>query len=180
MNVHIRQERPEDYEAVSRLIKDAFKSEQMSDHQEHYLVSRLRQSEVFIPELSLVATQDNGLIVGHILLTQVGIETSSGTVPSLGVAPLSVLRRFQRQGIGGMLLRIAHIRALHLGYESSVLLGHKDYYPRFGYRKASDFGIRFPFDVPDEYCMVKELRPGALSGVQGLVRYSPLFFEGME
>ena len=87
----------------------------------------------------------------------------------------SELPEFQKQGIGGELLREAHKRASQLGYSSAVLLGHKDYYPRFGYKKASDFNIEFPFDVPEEYCMAIELFPGALDGVQGIVHYSDPF-----
>lgn len=113
--------------------------------------------------------------MGHILLTKVAIVSGNESVISLAVAPLSVLPEFQKQGIGGELLREAHKRASQLGYSSAVLLGHKDYYPRFGYKKASDFNIEFPFDVPEEYCMAIELFPGALDGVQGIVHYSDPF-----
>lgn len=62
-----------------------------------------------------------------------------------------------------------------MGYGSAVLLGHKDYYPRFGYRKAIDYGITFPFDAPQECCMVIELLPDGLSGVTGTVHYPECF-----
>ena len=71
----------------------------------------------------------------------------------------------------------AHQKAAALGYGTAVLLGHPDYYPRFGYRKAMDFGIEFPFDVPPEFCMVLELRPHALRGISGTIRYPDAFFE---
>ena len=76
-----------------------------------------------------------------------------------------------------MLLKEAHKRAAALGYGTAVLLGHKDYYPRFGYRKATDYGITFPFDVPSEYCQVIELIPDALKSIKGIVRYPAVFFE---
>ncbi|WP_303008967.1 GNAT family N-acetyltransferase [Coprobacter fastidiosus] len=113
--------------------------------------------------------------MGHILLTKVAIVSGNESVISLAVAPLSVLPEFQKQGIGGILLREAHSRASRLGYDSAVLLGHKDYYTRFGYKKASDFNIEFLFDVPEECCMAIELFPGALDGVQGIVHYSDPF-----
>lgn len=81
----------------------------------------------------------------------------------------------QEQHLGGLLIEEAHKAARAMGYGSAVLLGHKDYYPRFGYRKAIDHGIRFPFDAPQECCMVIELLPDALSGVTGTVRYPECF-----
>lgn len=76
-----------------------------------------------------------------------------------------------------MLLMEAHKRAAALGYGTAVLLGHKDYYPRFGYREAIKHGIEFPFDVPSEYCQVIELIPDTLHSVNGIVRYPSDFFE---
>ena len=88
-----------------------------------------------------------------------------------------VLPEYQNNGIGGMLLREAHGRAAALGYGTAVLLGHKDYYPRFGYCEAAAHGIKFPFNVPFEYCQVIELIPGALKCVNGMVHYPAIFFE---
>ena len=105
------------------------------------------------------------------------IVSESEVHTSLAVAPLAVLPEYQNRGIGGMLLKEAHKRAAALGYGTAVLLGHKDYYPRFGYRKAEDYGIKFPFDVPSEYCQVIELIPNALEGINGIVRYPAVFFE---
>ena len=83
---------------------------------------------------------------------------------------------FQRHGIGAALIEEAHKRAAELNYETVLVLGHKDYYPRFGYKKAEDFGITFPFEVPPEFCMVKELTPGAASRAAGQVKYPKAFF----
>ena len=176
MEFKIRQEQEKDYKAVSELIELAFRNMEESDHREHYLVDRLRESDAFVPELSLVAEAD-GEIIGHILMTKVEIVSDDKTVTSLGLAPVSVLPKYQGKGIGGALIRAAHERAAELGYGSAVLLGHKDYYPRFGYKKAIDFGIGFPFDVPAEYCMATELLPGGLKEVHGMVKYSKPFME---
>lgn len=81
------------------------------------------------------------------------------------------------RGIGGLLLREAHRIASELGFGAALLPGYKDYYPRFGYKKASDFGIRFPFDAPGECCMAVGLRAGKLEGVRGMVRYPAAFYE---
>ena len=75
------------------------------------------------------------------------------------------------------MIKEAHNRAVAAGYHSVVLLGHKDYYPRFGYKKAIDYDIRFPFDVPPEFCMVKELVTNSLKEVHGVVQYAPEFTE---
>ena len=177
MVIEIRQEGNAELHAICNLIETAFADMRESDHQEHLLVDRLHKSDTYIPELSLVAKTDNGKIVGYILLTKVDIVSESGAQTSLAVAPLAVLPEYQNRGIGGMLLKEAHKRAVALGYETAVLLGHKDYYPRFGYRKAIEYGIEFPFDVPSEYCQVIELIPDALKSVNGIVRYPAVFFE---
>ena len=177
MNINIRQEQSGDSPIIYSLIERTFAEVQESDHREQFLVERLHKSNTFVPQLSLVAETEDKEIVGYILLTEVEIASEDRVAISLGVAPLAVLPEFQRQGIGGLLLQEAHQRATILGYGSAVLLGHKDYYPRFGYRKTIDFGIKFPFDVPAECCMVIELRPNALAKVCGTVRYPDAFFE---
>lgn len=176
MKIEIRQEKKEDYPAVFELITKAFEKEEISDHQEQYLVERLRKSNAFIPELSLVAIS-KGQIVGHILLTKIQIKNDSETFESLALAPVSVLPEFQNKGIGGKLIREAHILAKNLGFGSIVLLGHADYYPKFGYQKAENFGIKLSFDVPSEFCMAIELYPKALESVSGTVEYTVEFLQ---
>lgn len=140
-------------------------------------MEKLHKSDTYIPELSLVAKTDQEDIVGYILLTKVEIVSESEVHTSLAVAPLAVLPEYQNRGIGGMLLKEAHKRTAALGYGTAVLLGHKDYYLRFGYRKAADYGITFPFDVPSGYCQVIELIPDTLKSIKGIVRYPAVFFE---
>lgn len=177
MNIAIQQEREGDLPAIRNVIERAFEPVQESDHQEHLLVDKLHVSDTFIPELSLVAKTDRGIIAGYILLTKVEIVSGNRIITSLAVAPLAVLPEYQNNGIGGLLLTSAHKRAADLGYGTAVLLGHKDYYPRFGYKEATKHSIKFPFDVPSEYCQVIELQPGALKDVTGTVRYPSVFFE---
>lgn len=174
-NITIRQERQGDLPVILDLVEKAFANVAESDHQEQHLVERLHDSDTFIPELSLVAVNSEGVIVGYILLTKVKIVSENSTTVSLAVAPLAVHPTYQNNRIGGMLIEVAHEIAKTMGYGSAVLLGHKDYYPRFGYRKAIDYGIRFPFYAPQECCMVIELLPDALSGVTGTVHYPECF-----
>lgn len=171
----IRQETPADFDQVSRLIEQAFKRDPDSDHTEQLLVENLRNSPAFIPELSLVAEKE-GIIAGHILLSRVWIKSGKQSFESLALAPVSVSPAFQNQGIGGKLILESHERARKLGYSSVVVLGHADYYPRFGYERAAAYKIKLPFDVPEENCMVLALTKGGLDNISGLVEYPPEFY----
>jgi predicted N-acetyltransferase YhbS len=175
LNIHIRRETEKDHPEVFNVIEKAFRELEHTDHREQFLVERLRKSAAFIPELSLVAVHDNR-IVGFILLTKIKISNEAAAFDSLAVAPVAVLPEYQHKGIGGLLLKEAHCRAAALGFGSAVLLGHAGYYPRFGYREAASFGIRFPFEVPSENCMAIELRDQGLQGVSGSVDYPAEFF----
>ena len=176
LNVSIRQEERTDAEAVFNLIEKAFEKELHSDQKEQFLVERLHQSNDFIPELSLVATRDDK-VVGYILLSKILIESDTQTNQSLAMAPVAVLPEYQGQKMGAQLIEETHLRAKSLGYDSIILLGHEHYYPRFGYKLASNFNITLPFDVPDENCMAIELIKGALEQVSGTVVYPNEFYE---
>lgn len=175
MDVNIRTEAEKDFKVVFELVKNAFKNEEYSDHQEHYLVERLRDSDAFVPELSLVA-EINKEIVGYILLTKIKIiDVNVNSYDSLALAPVAVLPKFQSKGIGRKLIEMAHKKAKDLGFSSVILLGHENYYPRFGYKQAKEFGIKLPFDVPDANCMVIELMENGLQNVEGTVKYPKEF-----
>ncbi len=172
MEVIIRKENKKDYVTVYNLVKSAFEVAEITDHNEHNLVKKLRKSDAFIPELSLVAEVD-GKIVGHIMFTKIKV---AGEI-LLALAPLAILPQYQGKGIGGMLTMEGHKIATDLGYRGVVVLGHPDYYPRFGYMTASTFGIKAPFEVPDEVLMALEMYHGSLVGFSGVVEYAKEFFE---
>lgn len=176
LNPLIRQENRDDHEEVFQLVEEAFAADPFGDHREQYLVDRLRKSSHFIAELSLVAVTDEK-IIGYILLTQAGIEVDESIHPTLALAPIAVHPDYQNQGIGKRLINYAHAKAYVLGYESIVLIGHQDYYPKFGYQLAQKFGVRFPFKVPEANSFVLELKKGALQGIRGEVVYAREFFE---
>ncbi|MEK4743493.1 MULTISPECIES: GNAT family N-acetyltransferase [unclassified Bacillus (in: firmicutes)] len=173
--VTIRQEQQNDYSKTEEVVKEAFLNEEFSDKTEHELVSRIRECDGFVPELSIVAVDEE--IVGHIMLSKITIEQDGATVDSLALAPVSVAPSHQKKGIGGKLIVATLEKAKELGYESVVVLGHPEYYPKFGFKKASDWNIKAPFEVPDEVFMVMELRENALQGVEGIVQYSSAFAE---
>ena len=172
----IWQEQPKDHRIVAQIISAAFENVSESDHSESGLVERLRKSDAFIPKLSLVA-ELNGEIVGHILLTKIKIKNDIETFDSLALAPVSVEPEYQHKGIGGQLILESHKIAKKLGYPSIILVGHEKYYPKFGYKKASAFNIKIPFQAPDENCMAIELIKDGLKNVSGTVEYSRAFYE---
>lgn len=171
----IRQEEPKDYLQVANVIDAAFRDVPESDQSEVGLVTRLRKSSGYVPELSLVAEVDGG-IEGHILFSKVRINGEGESHEALALAPVSVHPRSQGKGIGSNLIQEGHKIAAKLGYQSVVLLGHADYYPRFGYQKAADHQITFPFEAPDEACMVLDLSGEGLNKVSGEVTYPAVFF----
>jgi len=167
----IHPEKPEDYAAVYEVNRLAFGREV-----EGRLVEALRQSPDHFPELSLVAVVA-GRVVGHILFSAIAIEVPGTRIPALGLAPLAVRPEFQKKGIGSELVRYGLEQCRRLGHKIVVVIGHPDYYPRFGFSSARAEGLEVPFPVPDEAFMALELVPGALSGISGMVRYSPAFDE---
>ncbi len=169
--ITIRQEDKKDYQKVFQLTEEAFRDIEYSDHQEQFLVGKLRGSDAFIPQLSLVAEDENGTIAGHILFTKIEITNEKESFDSLALAPVSVKPEFQNQGIGAKLILEGHHIAKGLGYESVILIGHEKYYPRFGYKKTSNFGISFPFDIPEENGMAVELVKDGLKDKKGVVKY---------
>lgn len=176
MEITIRQEQLSDHEIVFQLIAAAFRGEIYSDKKEQFLVARLRNTEGFIPDLSLVAEVE-GRIAAYILLTAIKIVSAYEVIPSLALAPVAVLPLFQGKGLGAALIKKAHAIARGLGYQSVIVLGHEKYYPKFGYQPLHHFNLSLPFEAPPENCMAIELVPGALRGLDGKIIYPAAFFE---
>jgi putative acetyltransferase len=141
------------------------------------LVDALRESaRRGTPEyLSLVAVID-GRVVGHILFTPVVIEPPAERRIA-GLAPMAVRPEHQRSGIGSQLIRAGLEECRRSGYSAVVVLGHPEYYPRFGFVPAHAFGLTCEFPSPPEAFMAMELEPEALGAIRGLVRYLPQFTE---
>jgi putative acetyltransferase len=170
--VTIRPEAAGDHDAVRRVHRDAFGQDEEAD-----LVDALRRSEAFLPELSLVAVQD-AEVVGHVLFTRIAIRGEARAHPALALAPMAVLGAHQRRGVGSALIEHGLEEALRLGHHVVIVVGHPDYYPRFGFLPARPLGIRAPFPVRDEAFMVLPLEPGALAEIEGQVEYPPEFAGG--
>jgi len=166
----IRPETLEDAAAIRNVNEEAFGSSIEAD-----LVEKLRCRQAFM--LSLVAN-DEDKVIGHILFSLVTIESRNTSFSALGLGPMAVLPSHQGKGIGSQLVRVGLQECERLGHEVVAVLGHPDYYPRFGFVPASTYGIKCEYDVPDEAFMVLELRKGILSGRSGTVKYQPEFNEG--
>ena len=175
--IKIRKENSFDHKLVVELTEKAFEKLEISDHNEGKLVEKLRKASTFIPELSLVA-ELNGEVVGHILFTPIIVNNGHQKFESLVLAPVSVLPEFQNKEIGGQLIRAGHQKAKELGFQSVILIGHPEYYPRFGYKTASGWGLKVAMELPsDDVFMAVELTENALSGVSGMVVFPPEFGE---
>ncbi|MBW3586988.1 MAG: N-acetyltransferase [Cyanobacteria bacterium 0813] len=163
----IRSEKLEDLEAVRNVNIAAFGRENEAN-----LVDGLRGSA---STFSFVAVQSH-CIVGHLFFSLVAVEGKcSRNVSILGLAPVAVLPKYQRQGIGTLLIRQGLKECARSGFHAVVVLGHPDFYPRFGFIPASRKGLGCEYDVPDEAFMVLELESGSLQDCSGTVKYRSEF-----
>jgi putative acetyltransferase len=167
MAITLREEQPADRAAIFDVVQRAFEQEA-----EARLVDRLRDAGYV--RLSLVADMD-GQIVGHILYSELPIVGASGTTHALALAPMAVVPERQSQGIGSALIRRSLELCRERGQRIVVVLGHKHYYPRFGFSPELALPLESPY--AGESFMALELVPGALAGVQGKVQYAPPFEE---
>lgn len=164
----IREETAEDIPIIFEINAAAF-----GRPEEALLVDRLRAKKAII--LSLVAVQENRL-VGHALFSPVLIHRENGVViVAAGLGPIAVLPENQDQGIGGALIKRGIDLCRGVRYRAMIVLGHPNYYPRFGFQAARQFGITCTYDVPDDAFMVLPLEKGALEGISGVASYHPEF-----
>ena len=171
----IRPEKPTEYETVNKLIYEAFAEmhgiETGKFMMKHFVEER--QKETFVPELSLVAVQKNGTVVGEVALHETGIETKSGKIMQLVLAQSAVLLEYRNQGIMRMLVEHALNKAKEMGYGAVFLGGNPNLYARFGFEPSSRYGIyhKDRDKWGDEGFMVCLLKSGALDGVTGTTSY---------
>lgn len=168
----IRQEIPEDIRAIHALNEQAF-----GQPQEANIIDKLRNNYEGL--LSLVAIEMEK-IVGHILYSPATIEGKQGVVKGMGLAPMAVLPEMQRQGIGTQLVKngIEYLRKMQCPF--IIVLGHPEYYPRFGFELASRYGIKSQWKgVPNEAFMILWLDISMMNHVSGVAKYRDEFNEAM-
>lgn len=166
--MRIRVEGPDDLTAVAQVHRAAF-----GRPAEAALVDRLRADGDAVVSLVAEAAAE---VIGHILFSPVRLDPAPPTPPAwLGLAPMAVLPAHQRRGTGAALVRAGLEAARAGGATAVVVLGHPEYYPRFGFVPASRRGLRCIYDAPDEAFMALALTPDGLAGARGLVRYAAAF-----
>lgn len=159
MSIEVREERGEDIGGVRDVNKRAFGQ----DH-EGKIVDALRSNGAAL--LSLVATVD-GRVVGHIMYSPITV----GEVTGAALGPMAVDPEYQRQGIGSKLVQAGNLRLKDAGWPFIIVLGHPNFYPRFGFKPAGALGITCEWEVPEDVFMVSVLDQEKMHGVSGLAKY---------
>lgn len=168
MTIEIRSEKPDDQQGIHEVHVRAF-----GGHDEARLVDLLRERQK--ASISLVAVSDHH-VVGHIVFSPISISGAPKTFRGVGLAPLAVVPEFQNQGIGSRLTRAGLDACRRGNYDAVVVLGHVNYYPRFGFSRAKNYRLDNEYAADDAF-MVVELKAGALQCIEGLVQYAPEFRE---
>jgi len=165
--IKIREEQQQDVPVIREVNIRAF-----GQSHEAAIVDKLRENCDDL--LSLVATIQNQ-VVGHILFSPATIESEDRTLQGAALAPMAVLPEYQRQGIGSGLIRTGIQELKNRQCPFVIVLGHADYYPRFGFEPASRYGIRSEWEVPDQAFMILVLDESEIQGISGVARYRPEF-----
>jgi putative acetyltransferase len=169
--VLIRQELLQDHDAIDAVHRAAFRPPSPGvEPVEARLVRELRDDAGWVPALSLVAEGTAGEVVGHVVCTEGGLAG----VPVVGLGPIGVLPDHQGGGVGAALMHAVLAAADALGYPAVALLGHLDYYPRFGFVAARSMGIVPPDPAWGDAFQARPLR-GWSSELGGEFRYAGPF-----
>jgi putative acetyltransferase len=167
-DISVRAEAAGDEQAIARVNDEAF-----GQPDESRIVAAIRAARY--DTISLVAVTDNE-IVGHILFTPLAVEPGGLFWRPMALGPMAVTSQWQRRGVGSRLVETGLRDCARAGADVIVVIGHPEFYPRFGFRPASAFGLRSEYDVPPDVFMALEVIPNALRGnVDALVKYVPEF-----
>jgi putative acetyltransferase len=161
--IEIRDELPADVPGIREVNNRAFGQELEAN-----VVDALRSNGA--ASLSLVALVEGG-VVGHIMYSPISV----GDVTGAALGPMAVLPEYQRQGIGSKLIEAGNQKLKDRDCPFVIVIGHANYYPRFGFRPARAYGIQCEWDVPDEVFMVLIFDHSKVAGLSGLAQYRPEF-----
>ena len=171
MSITVRLETEIDHHLVEEVTRNAFaypdriERGQIGCPYEHWMVHELRKRDGVL-ELSFVAEAE-GEIVGHIICSKAGVRTAEETIPVLNLGPISVLPQYQRKGVGKALITHMIDQAKHLGFGAILFFGRPEYYPQFGFKEASEFGVTDSEGYNYPSFMGMELVPGYLKPAYG-------------
>ncbi len=175
MNILVREEEKKDYRRVEEITRAAFSYPGRIERggigcpYEHWMVNELRKRDGILP-LSLVAvnqSDETEELVGHIICSKAEVQTEKGVIPVLNMGPISVLPEYQRQGVGKALINSMIEKAKQLGYGAILFFGRPEYYPQFGFKEASEFGVADAEGYNYPSFMGMELIPGYLKEANG-------------
>lgn len=172
LRVLIRRELPADLDRIDEVHRQAFAFTEAGAGEpvEVGLVHALRADAGWVPALSLVAEGAGGEVVGHVVCT----EGAQGEVSAVGLGPIGVLPGAQRAGVGGALMHAVLAAADALEYPLVALLGHLEYYPRFGFVPASQLGVVAPDPAWGDHFQARPLAAWH-PGLAGPFRYAAPF-----
>jgi putative acetyltransferase len=173
MEVYIRTERKNDYNQIRKINDLAFGQEN-----EGKMIEALRKTLDYNASLSLIA-EIKERIVGHILFYPIKIKNEKEEYTVLSLAPLAVHPQYQNKGIGSILVKKGLAVAKYTEFNAVIVVGHPKYYPRFGFKPASKWGIKLPIDAPDEVFMAFELKDDALKNCKGTVVFPKEYYDAM-
>ena len=165
MNIIIRNETDEDYRETENITREAFWDLYKPGCDEHFVLHKLRKSKSFVPELDFVALHEKN-IVGNIIYSKAGILDNE-YYEVLCMGPLSVIPKYQKNGIGSQLLIHSLESAREMGFKAVVIFGNPDYYHRFGFRNAADYNITTSEGANFDAFMVLELDKDSLMNIHG-------------
>ena len=170
-----RLETSSDYDAVEALVRDAFWNVYQPGCDEHFIVHKMRGNPAVAEQLNYVCVDDN-VICGHIFYTRTKVVADDGQFfPVLSFGPLSVSPEYQHKGIGSSLIRLTLGKATEEGFPGVLITGNPEYYHRFGFRPAADFGIVADDGSSYPELMACELTQGRMAGVHGRLYFCPEF-----
>lgn len=171
MQVEIKREKPKDREEVNLLFNLVFRADGVSP-----LIENMRNSEIFIPELSRVA-KINDSIIGIIMYTKGEIVRGRKHIPVIVLSSLAVLPNYQGLGVGAELIRNSFDKARRMEFDAVLTFGDEDYFTRFGFKSTNEFGITTSLEIPEEEFLAIELTENALIDARGNLKNHPVFNE---
>ncbi len=175
MEVRIQRTCEADFPQTEHITRESFWNLYKPGCDEHLVLHNIRNSECCIADLDLVAVYEED-VIGHIISTRAKvIDSLNNEHEIVCVGPLSVLPKFQKNGIGSMLMQYAIAEAKDAGFSGMILFGNPAYYHRFGFKNAQAYGITTKDGQNFEPFMALELQRNALAEVQGRFIYDPVY-----
>lgn len=169
MQVEIKREKPEDREEVDLLFRLVFEPDGVSP-----LIKKMRESDIYIPELSRVA-RINDSIIGIIMYTRGEIIRGRKHIPVIVLSSLAVLPNYQGLGVGAELISNSFDKARRMDFDSVITFGQEDYFAKFGFMPAQDFEITTSLEIADEEFLAIELQESSLADARGNLKNHPVY-----